>query len=114
MSGLAGLTHGEVPAVDVEGSIAMFALENRNKPLIVVSESHPILEEEWSGRRRQRKKRAADNHDEPTPTASVEDLLYPPLAWRTRPCLSLTQRGWRIGKRRSVAQCPRLLSLIRR
>ncbi len=36
--------------MDVEGSIAMFALENRNKPLIVVSESHPILEEgmEWS------------------------------------------------------------------
>lgn len=35
---------------DVGGSIAMFALENRNKPLIVVSESHPILEEgmEWS------------------------------------------------------------------
>ncbi|AWF62146.1 hypothetical protein N5938_03930 [Pseudomonas aeruginosa] len=35
---------------DVEGSIAMFALVNRNKPLIVVSESHPILEEgmEWS------------------------------------------------------------------
>ncbi|MGA4815844.1 hypothetical protein ACPA9J_14780 [Pseudomonas aeruginosa] len=45
-----------MPAVDVEGSIAMFALENRNKPLIVVSESFiPILEEEWSGRRRQRK-----------------------------------------------------------
>ena len=41
---------GEVPVVDDEGSIAMFALENRNKPLIVVSESHPILEEgmEWS------------------------------------------------------------------
>lgn len=36
---------GELPAVDVEGSIAMFALENRSKPLIVVSESHPILEE---------------------------------------------------------------------
>ncbi|CAD0263183.1 hypothetical protein ACIGKL_15190 [Pseudomonas sp. NPDC077186] len=41
---------GEVPVADVEGSIAMFALVNRNKPLIVVSESHPILEEgmEWS------------------------------------------------------------------
>ncbi|HHJ1853980.1 TPA: hypothetical protein ACQGWB_006077 [Pseudomonas aeruginosa] len=35
---------------EVNGSIAMFALENRNKALIVVSESHPILEEgmEWS------------------------------------------------------------------
>ncbi|AFM67859.1 hypothetical protein L4O78_004268 [Pseudomonas aeruginosa] len=42
--------HGVVPAADADGSIAMFALENRNKPLIVVSESHPILEEgvEWS------------------------------------------------------------------
>ncbi|HEK1605838.1 MULTISPECIES: hypothetical protein [Pseudomonadaceae] len=41
---------GEVPVTDVEGSIAMFALVNRNKPLVVVSESHPILEEgmEWS------------------------------------------------------------------
>ncbi|HFE9122337.1 TPA: hypothetical protein ACGATW_004071 [Pseudomonas aeruginosa] len=41
---------GAVPVADVDGSIAMFALENRNKPLIVVSESHPILEEgmEWS------------------------------------------------------------------
>ncbi|BAQ43204.1 hypothetical protein PA257_6648 [Pseudomonas aeruginosa] len=39
-----------MPAADADGSIAMFALENRNKPLIVVSESHPILEEgvEWS------------------------------------------------------------------
>ncbi|MCO6057961.1 integrase family protein [Pseudomonas sp. MOB-449] len=41
---------GVVPVADVDGSIAMFALENRNKPLIVVSESHPILNEgsEWS------------------------------------------------------------------
>ena len=41
---------GALPVADAGGSIAMFALENRNKPLIVVSESHPILEEgmEWS------------------------------------------------------------------
>ncbi|MBP5060249.1 hypothetical protein [Pseudomonas chlororaphis] len=41
---------GAVPVADADGSIAMFALENRNKPLIVVSESHPILEEgmEWA------------------------------------------------------------------
>lgn len=39
--------HVEVPVTDTEGSIAMFAPENWNKPLVVVSESHPILEDGW-------------------------------------------------------------------
>jgi hypothetical protein len=37
-------------STNAESAIATFALEHRNKPLTVVSDSHPILEEgiEWS------------------------------------------------------------------